>query len=336
LAWNKGPTCHHPKQSSSHRPGQLHGAEGPLVWYVATSALQKLDDPNLAAKVFDHSQDYVVVNHKGSGVPAGWKVEPVESFTSESAIASALDNGLVPKDVVGIGFDDESWLLTPASERANPSGAVEAASQVVRSHGLAYLQLGNLSVNSSKVGGARYASVVDIQSQGKERDGAKYAAYVESMAAQARSFNPRVTVLAGISTNPTGPPVTATQLFDAVQLTRKTVDGYWFNLPSPERACPGCNPANIEVAKQFLEMVLKASEGGSSASSRLQSGRVGLAIGRSATGSVHSGELRAADGRAASWILAESHFDQVLEVPQSYNQKLWILDFTMGATYPPS
>ena len=256
---SKGQPAHHPKQSPS--PSQLYGANGPLVWYVAASALEKLDDPGLAEKVFDHSQDYVVVNHEGSGIPEGWKVKPVESFTSESAIASALDHGLIAKDVAGIGFDDESWPLTPASERADPSAAVEAASHVVRSHGLAYLQLGNLPVNSSKVGGARYASVVDIQAQGKERNSAKYAAYVESMAAQARRLNPRVTVLAGISTNPSGPPVSATELFDAVRATSKAVDGYWFNLPSPGRACPRCNPANIEVAKQFLEMVLKASEG---------------------------------------------------------------------------
>lgn len=253
---------HKPKGAPVQNPGQLEGANGPLVWYVAASALQKLNDPGLAAKVFDHQRNYVVVNHKGLGIPQGWEVHPVESFPSEAAIASALDHGLVPKDVVGIGFDDESWSLTPASERADPTAAVKAASQIVHSHGLEYLQLGNLPVNSSKVGGAKYAAVVDIQAQSRERDTARYAAYVKALAAQARQFNPHVIVLAGISTNPTGPPVTASELFDALQATHKVVDGYWFNLPSPGKACPRCNPANIEVAKQFLHMVVNASEKG--------------------------------------------------------------------------
>jgi hypothetical protein len=302
---------HHGKRpglTTAHNPGQLDGANGPLVWYVAGSALKKLDDPRLAAEVFDHPQDYVVVNHKGSGIPQGWKVRPVESFPSETAIASALDHGLVPKDVVGIGFDDEAWSLTPASERANPTAAVRAASQVVHSHGLAYLQLGNLPVNGSKVGGAKYANVVDIQAQGKERDTARYVAYVKALAAQARQFNPHVIVLAGISTNPSGPPVTATELFDAVQATHEVVDGYWFNLPSPGKACPRCNPANIEVATQFLQMMVNASANG-------QGGKVQSASGTSTSGSLRSGELLAYGGQPASWIFAESHFDQVVGAP---------------------
>jgi len=300
---------HKPKDTSVQNHSQLEGANGPLLWYVAASALKKLDDPTLASEVFDHRQDYVVVNHKGSGIPQGWKVNPVESFTSETAIATALDHGLVPKDVVGIGLDDEAWSLTPASERSNPTAAVRSASQVVRSHGLEYLQLGNLPVNGSKVGGAEYANVVDIQAQGDERDTARYGAYVKALAAQARQLNPHVIVLAGISTNPSGPPVTAKELFDAVQATRKVVDGYWFNLPSPGKACPHCNPANIEVAKQFLQMVLKASLGE-------KEGEVQSAGETSASGNLRSGELLAYDGKPAWWILAESHFDQVLGSPR--------------------
>lgn len=129
-------------------------------------------------------------------------------------------------------------------------------SSEIHSLGLAYLQLGNLhSVNDSRMGGALYAQVIDIQAQGMESNPQIYASYVETAAREAREFNPNVVVIAGLSTNPYDPPVTPQELLQNYQLTRSYVNGYWINVPSPCISCPKCNPSDSSVALAFLEML---------------------------------------------------------------------------------
>jgi hypothetical protein len=95
---------------------------------------------------------------------------------------------------------------------------------------------------------AQAADVVDIQAQSLERSTPAYVDFVRKAAAQARGAKPGVIVLAGISSNPTGPQVTAAQLSRAMIAVRPYVDGYWMNIPSPGPSCPRCNPARPDLA----------------------------------------------------------------------------------------
>ncbi|QIS11288.1 hypothetical protein [Nocardia arthritidis] len=105
------------------------------------------------------------------------------------------------------------------------------------------------------VGAAASADVIDIQAQGSEADTAKFADFVRQAAAQARQRNPRVVVLAGLSTNPSGQRVTTDQLQQAVAATRSFVDGYWLDIPAVGTACPRCGTPQPEVAVPLRELL---------------------------------------------------------------------------------
>ena len=79
---------------------------------------------------------------------------------------------------------------------------------------------------------------------------------VGEAAAQARAANPRVAILAGLSTNPPGAEVTTGQLAAAIRVTRGTVDGYWLNIPGRGPRCPTCNSPRPDVGRAALRGVL--------------------------------------------------------------------------------
>jgi hypothetical protein len=99
---------------------------------------------------------------------------------------------------------------------------------------------------------ARDADVFVIQAQGSERNIPHYAGFVGQAAAQTRTANPKVIVLAGISTNPSGQRVTAAQILGAIAATRNSVDGYWFNIPQPPEYCPRCNEFRPDTVLEVL------------------------------------------------------------------------------------
>jgi hypothetical protein len=99
---------------------------------------------------------------------------------------------------------------------------------------------------------AQAADYVELQSQSLERNTATYSRFVHTAASQARAANPQVKVLAGLSTNPSGPPVSVEQLIAAYNATRSTVDGYWLNIPSPGPYCRRCNARRSDIGIQTL------------------------------------------------------------------------------------
>jgi hypothetical protein len=80
--------------------------------------------------------------------------------------------------------------------------------------------------------------------------------FVRQAAAQARAARAGVTVLAGLSSNPSGPPVTSGQLTDVIRSTRSMVDGYWLNIPGQGARCPSCSPPAPGVAQQALQAAI--------------------------------------------------------------------------------
>ena len=98
--------------------------------------------------------------------------------------------------------------------------------------------------------------VLEIQGQSLERSTSTYAEFVREAAAQARAANPRVAILAGLSTNPPGAPVTSQQLTAAIHATRGIVDGYWLNIPGRGPRCPTCNSPRPDVGRAALRAVL--------------------------------------------------------------------------------
>jgi hypothetical protein len=99
------------------------------------------------------------------------------------------------------------------------------------------------------------ADHVVVQAQNAERDHRRYARFVEAAVGQVKEVNQRAIVLAGVSTNPPGDPVTVRQLAAAIESVLQLVDGFWLNVPSPGPHCPTCNPARPDIGIAALRAV---------------------------------------------------------------------------------
>jgi hypothetical protein len=75
---------------------------------------------------------------------------------------------------------------------------------------------------------------------------------VREAAAQARQANPKITVLAGVSTQPGGQYVTADDILRDIDATRNFVDGYWLNIPGPSEYSPRVTEFRPDIAVDVL------------------------------------------------------------------------------------
>ena len=238
------------------------------AWLLTRSALSQLAaDPAVRAKLRD-ALVYEILQ-PGQQPLAGITAKPVMTFASATALEEAVTGGRLPAGTYGVLYDPEAWPLTPVAEQRDPVQAATRAAAVAHAHGLRLIVTPALNLTTVLAPGtprwrafldlnlvARLAGVADIvefQAQSLERDTATYTAFVQAATSQASTANPRIIVLAGLSTNPPGAPVDSQQLTAAVQATRSMVDGYWLNVPGQGPRCPTCNAPRPDIAIQTLQ-----------------------------------------------------------------------------------
>lgn len=252
---------------------RAHAVSKPIRWLVNGPGAAALAADAEASRLLDDSQPYVMMGPRVGVIPPAWKAVTFVSFTKFDAIKNALASGRLGPDVKGVMYDYERWQFTPEAEQRNPAGYVKQAADLVHARGLQFLTapaVNLVAVMAPEDQGpryeaflrlqiaadaARYADVFDIQAQGSERNTALYSNFVRQAAAQARQANPKVVVLAGISTQPSGQQVTADDVLGAIAATRDSVDGYWFNIPQPSEYCPGCTDFRPDIAIEVLRRV---------------------------------------------------------------------------------
>jgi hypothetical protein len=258
-----------PTYASAPGNGPFHG----MAWIVSARSLTLLGRNGLT----ESQVQQLFGNHDTflTGGPAAvtGAVKTV-TFASYAALSSTLAAGRLPAGTRAVLYDNEDWPLTPVQEQQDPAKYEQLAAGLAHAHHLlfvstpatdltdvlaphatnhyaAYLQL-HIAADA-----ARYADVIDIQAQGAEADLATFVPFVKAAAAQARQANPRVIVLAGISTNPSGQAITGAQLVAAVLAVRPFVNGFWLNIPSAGAACPRCGTAQPQVAVPVLRLLLE-------------------------------------------------------------------------------
>jgi hypothetical protein len=199
---------------------------------------------------------------------------PVLSFRSEAMFTQWLSSPDNSGDIRAVLYDPEAWQFTPAAEQQDPAVYARQFVVAAREHGLLPILAPGMDLtkvlapaSTSNADGylkmqlpAQMGQALDggpgyvvVQAQSLERSLEQYVALVQSAVRQIRSQNSQATVLAGISTNPSGGPVSAQQLFGTTQLTRGLVAGYWLNVPGPGPSCPACGPTNASLGLQVLE-----------------------------------------------------------------------------------
>jgi len=200
--------------------------------------------------------------------------QSVVTFSSVTEMDQAVSGGQLPAGTRALLYDPEAWAFTPRTEQLNPAEAARRAEDIAHARGLALIvapALNLAAVRPDPAGGPRWrqflrlglagaiakvSDVIDLQAQSLERSTSTYATFVRDAAAQARAANPRVAILAGLSTNPPGAEVTSQQLTAAVHATRGIVDGYWLNIPGRGSRCPTCNSPRPDVGRAALRAVL--------------------------------------------------------------------------------
>ncbi|HXZ99322.1 MAG TPA: hypothetical protein VEK76_03140 [Candidatus Binatia bacterium] len=172
-------------------------------------------------------------------------------------------------------YDLEAWDLTPREEREDPWTYVARAADLLRASRLELMAAPSISLATRLARDqpgpelaylacrlaermAPRCCIYHIQSQRLERVPERYSAFVAEVARRARQASPTVLVTAGLSTNPTGAPVSLEQLAGCVAGTYDRVDGYWINVPRPGRRCPHCNPENPALAAALLAQLVPA------------------------------------------------------------------------------
>jgi hypothetical protein len=240
------------------------------AWLLTRSALSQLAaDPAVRAKLRD-ALVYEILQ-PGQQPLAGITAKPVMTFASATALEDAVTGGRLPATTYGVLYDPEAWSFTPVAEQRDPVRAAARAAAVAHAHGLRLIVTPALNLTTVLAPGTRQprwrafldlnlvarlagvADIVEIQAQSLERDTATYTAFVQAATSQASTANPRIIVLAGLSTNPPGAPVDSQQLTAAVQATRSMVDGYWLNVPGRGPRCPTCNAPRPDIALQILQ-----------------------------------------------------------------------------------
>jgi hypothetical protein len=225
--------------------------------------------PAVVARYLDGPQTTVIISGAIPPSLAGWHVKFALDARSLAQVRADLLG--TSRRISMILYDPEHWQFTPITEQSAPGVAARTAQALVRKAGLQLIVAPGTNLAELTVPGATAPSAfiqtgdlgkiapsanwVDIQAQGQERNSQRYESYVSQAVSQIRSANPSAVIYAGLSTNPSGPPVTAAELLADVSLTSSQVSGYWLNIPNPGASCPSCGQPQPQIGLDVLERV---------------------------------------------------------------------------------
>lgn len=256
----------------------LAQADGPKevidapAWIVSASALATLEQlaPAAASHFFDTPRTFVT-GAVASTVQAAPAALPTVKFTSETALAAAIDDDLLPAGTRAVMFEDEHSKLTPRVEQLHPGTYYRRAAQIAHHAGLLliaapdaslvyahapHLKASQQDAKFLKLRIARsvapYADVYDIDAQSTETHPLAYRAFVQKVIAQATAGHPGIELVAGLTTNLQGRKQASKTLLTAALATRTVLAGFNLNDPGSTRIRPGRPAWYPSAAAAFL------------------------------------------------------------------------------------
>ena len=246
---------------------QIEPGGGPY-WATSAGSMQAIAavDADVARRAFSSGRGIAL----GGGSPSGWPGAITgRAWGSLAAFEADVRSGALPAGLRVAMYDPERWKYTPVEEQRDPVAAIGRF--VARCRELGYISMVTPYPRLVTVRGARFragrgeaeedaylrsgiaaaagaADICETQAQRLESDPQAYRAFVAATAEQARTANPRVVMLSGLSTSP-GFAATPRMLLEAFTSVRDVVDGHYVSLSK------GRHP---EVLTAFLRMVLDA------------------------------------------------------------------------------
>ncbi|ACU53433.1 hypothetical protein Afer_0465 [Acidimicrobium ferrooxidans DSM 10331] len=261
-------------QAPHHRPTSeraAHEIAPSLVgvhWWLAASALRRLDaaaGSSWTNAVFRPANTTLIVGPSQAASYAGWAGHRALDATSLAGVREAL-RVATSGDVVLL--DLEHWPRSPLAEQLQAGATFTQAGTLARAAGvdlvaapatdLALVLTPGQRVRTGFLASgvvqaaSRAAQILEIQAQGLEATPSRYASFVDQVEVLARSANPTIRFVLGLSTNPSGQRVSATTLAQDIALTKATASGYWLNIPQAGVSCPRCGIAQPQVAVALL------------------------------------------------------------------------------------
>lgn len=248
-----------------HRPSRAHRSPAHArasgrSWIMGQRVLDAMAAGRGARRALAHDTVYLIPNGV-FGLPPGTRglhIVRTAYFSSEARLARAVRGGTLPRGTRALLYDNEPWSRTPARERAHPVTYYRRAFDIARAHG--YLLIATPVPAALVPRVARYADVLDVQAQAAQASTAAYASQVRRAARAAAAANPKVVVLAGLSTNPrAGVPTPARLVADARSVSG-AVRGFWLNVPRAPPVCRRhrrlkggrCSGPQPQVGRDFL------------------------------------------------------------------------------------
>jgi hypothetical protein len=182
-------------------------------------------------------------------------------FHSETAFEDAVAAGQVPADVRAALYDNERTSQTPPAEQEDPASYDARAASLAHAHG--WTSICDL-IEPDRLPSSERTSAVEVPAcdvvglntvQQSERNPAAFAALVRRDVGIVHAVAPGRPVLAGLSSNPAGGPVTADELAADITATHDLVAGYWLNVPAPGVDCPRCGPPDPTLMADALSSI---------------------------------------------------------------------------------
>lgn len=250
--------------AASNLPGTTAGAK----WVLTSNVLKVISQyPEVYQRIVSQGVIEITPIHSTPLLGAG--ILPAVKFTSALTLAKVVSAGELPSWAKAVAYDPEFWQFTPANEQSDPVSASQTASVAARAAGLVYVVTpaldltkaiapGTLSNGQSLIAQdlfgklASTADVLVVQTQSLEDSSTKFSSILSQASQQARSANPRIDLLGGLSTDLHGSSATLTELSSAYKSGLAQANGYWFNVPGPSIQCPACTGPNFPLALSFL------------------------------------------------------------------------------------
>jgi hypothetical protein len=224
-----------------------------------------------AAADFDGGPDHWGPCHPGQ----------VPTYASYAALKRGVENG-VPQKFGWALMDEEGWVYTPKSEKADTVKYIKLADQLAIAHRFKLIQTPTgpyglpksaaavrkviYTMIAEDVVAARYgANAVDIQSQFLQNNPLEFETFIKKDMAAIKATGKHPYIIAGLATNgPNGPNSVPNMVLDYSNGNAAGLSGWWLNAANwgPRSKClppvwsdPGCG----QLAVQFLQAIGETS-----------------------------------------------------------------------------
>jgi hypothetical protein len=262
---------HHHHKRADHSVAERHSTNHHFIWLLAESHFDQVVSVPAVRALFARGVVYEPITphqHASTLVP----VIPTADFHSEQLLAEAVNGHTLAPGVRAVIYDNERFANTPLIEQQHIRRYTDLAASVAAKHGLEsicdFIQPDRLPHGArTPVNEVPPCSIVGLNTvQQSERSPSRYRAVVAREVAIIRKVNPRAPIIAGLSSNPRGAPVSASELTADMKATVGLVNGFWLNVPAPGVGCPQCHapdPALMATAlSKFAKLVLPTSTTG--------------------------------------------------------------------------